>query len=149
MNLDALRQFFEDGIPFNRVIGLRVDALDRGSCITRVPFRPELIGDVTRPALHGGVLSTMADAAGGLAVMANLDVLAGVSTIDLRVDYLRPAGMADLLCLAETIRVGNRVGVTRMRIYQAEGDVTIAECRGVYNIRRLQETRRPNAEDHT
>lgn len=149
MNLDALRQFFEDGIPFNRVLGFKVDALDHGSCITRVPFKPELIGDVTRPAVHGGVLSTMADAAGGLAVMANLDVLAGVSTIDLRVDYLRPAGKADLLCLAETVRVGNRVGVTKMRIYQEEGDVTIAECRGVYNIRRLDQTRRPNSKDHT
>ena len=51
--------------------------------------------------------------------------------------------------LAETVRVGNRVGVTKMRIYQEEGDVTIAECRGVYNIRRLDQTRRPNSKDHT
>ena len=138
MNLSALSQFFEEGIPFNRALGIKIDAIEDTYCVTRVPFKPELIGNPTIPAIHGGVLSTLADTAGGLAVLTSLKLLAGVSTIDLRIDYLRPAGPADLFCRAESIRVGNRVGVTKMRIYlgDGDGDVTIAECRGVYNIRR-------------
>ncbi len=143
MNLSALRQFFEEGIPFNRVLGIKVDAVEDTHCVTRIPFKPELIGNPTIPAIHGGVLSALADTAGGLAVLTRLDVLAGVSTIDLRIDYLRPAGAADLICHAEAIRVGNRVGVTKMRIFQEENDVTIAECRGVYNIRRPDRAKAP------
>lgn len=140
MNLSALRQFFEDGIPFNRLLGIKIESIEDVQCVMRVPFKPELIGNPTIPAIHGGVLSALADTAGGLAVLTRLEELAGVSTIDLRIDYLRPAGEADLVCVAEAIRVGHRVGVTKMRIFQEDGDVTIAECRGVYNIRRRTET---------
>lgn len=101
----------------------------------RLPFRPEWVGDPYRPALHGGLISTLADAAGGGAVFSMLPRVMPVSTIDLRVDYLRPGLLEDLWCEARVLRVGNRVGVTAMRIVQGEHrEYTTAEARGVYNI---------------
>ena len=113
---------------------MRVERAAAGRCALRVPFRPELVGDPARPALHGGVLSTLADTAGGLAVFSALgDPTRGrTSTVDLRVDYLRPARLDDLVCEAQVIRMGNHVAVTQMIIRQ--GDHVPAEARGVYNI---------------
>jgi acyl-coenzyme A thioesterase PaaI-like protein len=58
-----------------------------------------------------------------------------VSTVDLRVDYLEPAGLgAPLEAEAHLIRKGNRVCHTRVTVIQA--GVLVAEGRGVYNIHR-------------
>ena len=138
---DALIQFFERQIPFNAHLGMTVESLEAGRCVIAIPFRDHYIGDPFRPALHGGLLSTLGDTAGGLAVFSTLtDYEARVSTVDLRVDYLRPGRSAEVRCEASLVRAGNRVAVTRMVVFQAaaEGETepwVVAECRGVYNIR--------------
>jgi uncharacterized protein (TIGR00369 family) len=133
----ALVQFFEDQIAFNRLLGMRVDHLGDGDCRIQIPHRPELLGDPFRPALHGGVISTLADTAGGLAVFTQLDLTQRrVATVDLRVDYLRPGRAEDLYCDARVVRAGNKVAVAAMVIWQGEGpeDYVVADCRGVYNV---------------
>ena len=140
MNLSTLIDVFENFIPFNQHLGLRVDSLEEGATVLRIPFQPALVGDARRPALHGGVVSAVADAAGGLAVWSKLPTGATVSTIDLRVDYLRPGAEADLFCSASVLRIGNRVGVATMTVYQDDPGAPIAEARGVYNIKRVDES---------
>src|SRR3954462_4398313 len=91
MDSDVLRQISEEFIPFNKFLGLRVLLLERGRGMFEIPFREELVGDPVKRALHGGVISMLADTTGGMAVWSavpNPDQR--VSTIDLRVDYLRP-----------------------------------------------------------
>lgn len=136
-----LRQWFEDGIPFNRFLGIRLHAVARGRCVLHLPWRDELVGDASRPAVHGGVISTMLDTAGGGACFAMLDRPRDrVSTVDLRVDYLRPGGAADLWCEAELVRMGNRVAVSRMALYSGglpevgETGAEVATGQAVYNI---------------
>ena len=137
-----LIRFFEEQIPFNRWLGMKVESLGARSCVLALPFREELVGDIFRPALHGGLLSTLADTAGGLAVFAAVgSVQARVSTVDLRVDYYEPAALAPIRAEAEVARLGNRVGVARVRLLQ--GDRLVAEGKGVYNI---QQPRRPAAD---
>jgi uncharacterized protein (TIGR00369 family) len=136
MHPDVLRQVMEELIPFNRYLGVRMTSARVGFARLEVPFRDELVGDPMRPALHGGVLSALADAAGGAAVWTSIDDdRARVSTIDLRIDYLRPARLVDVVAEAQTVRTGNRVGVVDIRLFHpdAEGD-TIATGKGVYNI---------------
>jgi uncharacterized protein (TIGR00369 family) len=135
ISIDEFRTFFETRVPFNAHLGLEVTEFEFGRSVMRLPFRPEWIGDPFRPALHGGLISTLADAAGGAAVFSALERIAPVSTIDLRVDYLRPGLIEDVWCEAQVLRVGNRVGVTSMRILQGpERQYVTAEARGVYNI---------------
>ena len=131
---DALIAFFEEQIPFNAHLGMQVDVLEEGRCVLRVPYRDHLVGDPFRPALHGGVISTLADTAGGLAVFSQLDhTTSRVSTVDLRVDYLRPGRAEDLRCVAEVLRAGNKVAVTKMEVVQGEGYL-VADGRAVYNV---------------
>jgi uncharacterized protein (TIGR00369 family) len=135
MNAETLKRLMEEGIPFNRVLGLRVAAVREGFVRVEVPFRDELVGDPHRPALHGGVLSALADVAGGAAVWASALDGARVSTIDLRMDYLRPAKLELLVAEATIVRIGNRVGVADIRLFHASAEtVTVATGKGVYNI---------------
>ena len=138
MDPQRLIEFFENGIPFNAHVGMRVEALQTGRCTLRLPFRPEWVGDPFRPALHGGLMSTLADAAGGLAVFSTVDQLGRVSTVDMRIDFLRPGLLEDLWCEAWVVRAGNRVAVTTMRVFQKDGAHVPVEGRGVYNVIRAE-----------
>ncbi len=139
MDEAALIRFFEEGIAFNRHLGMKVMELGEARCRIFIPFKPEFIGDPFRPALHGGVLSTLADTAGGLAVFARVGMgTARVSTVDLRVDYYTPAGLLDTYAVAEVVRLGNRVGVARIIVYQEDESKPVAEGKGVYNIREVK-----------
>jgi uncharacterized protein (TIGR00369 family) len=140
---EALIHFFEEQIPFNKLLQMKVEQLSLGEhglgqCRVRIPFQESLIGDIFRPALHGGVLSTLADTAGGLAVFAGIGTMrARVSTVDLRVDYYEPGALEEIYGEAEVVRLGNRVGVARIRLVQ--GERLVAEGKGVYNIKKPQE----------
>jgi uncharacterized protein (TIGR00369 family) len=136
MDATALRQVMEELIPFNKVLGVRVAEIDRGHVRMEIAFREELIGDSLRRAVHGGVISALADTAGGCAVWSALDEpTARVSTIDLRIDYLRPGRPETLVAEANVLRAGRRVGVVDIRLFHpgAPGE-SIATGKGVYNV---------------
>jgi uncharacterized protein (TIGR00369 family) len=135
--LAIVRELMTTRIPFNAFLGIEVDAVEVGLARLSIPFRPEYIGDSARPALHGGVISTLIDTAGGAAVWTTVNRLDRVSTIDLRVDYLRPGRAETLIAEARVIRVGNRVGVVNVRTFHPSApDETVADGKGVYNIKR-------------
>jgi len=54
-----LRQVFETGVPFNSLLGLKVESLDPAKL--RFDMRPDLIGNARRSILHGGVISAVTD----------------------------------------------------------------------------------------
>jgi uncharacterized protein (TIGR00369 family) len=135
--LEQLREFMANQIPFNRLLGITIDHLDEGFCRLKIPYRPELIGDPFRPALHGGVLSALADTCGGAAVFTVVGINDRVSTIDLLIDYLRPGELKDVLCESKVTRIGNRVASTEMKLFHADApEQLIATGRGVYNVKR-------------
>lgn len=133
---EMLRQLIEEWVPFNKHLGMKVARYEPGKVRLELAFREEFIGDPMRRALHGGVLASLADAAGGMAVWSQAsDANARVSTIDMRIDYLRP-GKPEAVCVDATVlRQGNRVGVTEMRVFHPSAESeTIASGKGVYNI---------------
>src|SRR5947209_12551376 len=114
-----IMDIMEKEVPFNRYLGIRGESAEKGRSVLRLPVRPEFVGDPRRPALHGGVISSLIDTAGGLAAWTALGPDESVSTVDLRVDYLEPAGLgAPLRAEAELIRKGNRVCHVRMAVTQ-------------------------------
>jgi uncharacterized protein (TIGR00369 family) len=137
MDMHEIRDIIEKAIPFDLFLGIKVEEIRPGYARLRLPFRPEFVGDVRRPALHGGVISTLVDTCGGTAVWASCQPEDRVATIDLRVDYLRPAPAGDLIAVGEVKLLGNRVGNSAVTILSAmEQGLVVAEGRGVYNIRK-------------
>lgn len=131
---NALCEIFERLITFNQVLGLQVDELQPQIVRARIPMRPDLVGHYAHNRLHGGVISAALDAMGGLAVMAAIGVrhleeppkqrllrFNKLGTIDLRVDYLRPAIGSLFRCEAEVMRLGSRVANTRMTFTDEAG----------------------------
>lgn len=130
-------KFMEQQVLFNHHIGLQVSKLDQGSCTMVLPFREEFIGDPFRPAMHGGVISTLIDTCGGAAVWSAAEVMDRVSTVDLRVDFLRPGPLEELTCEGKVLRMGHKVGVADMKVYATQApERIIASGKGVYNVRR-------------
>ncbi len=130
----GLVALFEERIPFNRALGLRIDSLSESGATGHLPMRPDLIGHYTHQRLHGGVISAALDTIAGLAVMAAIGArhmdetpaerirrFGKLGTIDLRVDYLRPALGARFTLEGEVLRLGSRVATTRMAFHDAAG----------------------------
>ena len=130
----GLKKIFEEMIVFNQVLGLKITAIKPTEVRARIDMKPDLIGHYAHNRIHGGVISAGLDAIGALAVMAaigarhmdeppeqRLHRFGKLSTIDLRVDYLRP-GIGDYFALrAEVMRLGSRVASTRMEFRGADG----------------------------
>ena len=140
MDLTILRRVTEELIPFNKFLGVRVLVLEVGRVELLIPWREELLGDAMRPAMHGGVISTLADTAGGVCLWGALEnPEARISTIDLRVDYLRPGRAEGLIAEARVVRVGRAVGVTEMSLFHAlpsgARSELVATGKGVYAIK--------------
>jgi uncharacterized protein (TIGR00369 family) len=142
----GLRSIFEDRIVFNRVLGLKITELRPDRVIGRIAMRPELVGHYSFNRLHGGVISAGLDAMAGLAVMAaigarHMDELPAqrlhrfgkLGTIDLRIDYLRPAIGEAFELRAEVMRLGSRVASTRMEFLAADGKL-LSSGAGAYII---------------
>lgn len=132
--LAGFREIFEEKIVFNRTMGLKVDLVVPGQVQAHLDMRRELVGHYAYDRLHGGVISASMDAIGSAAVLAaastrhmdepparRLERFTRFGTIDLRVDYLRPAIGERFTVHAECLRVGSRVGTARMEFRGADG----------------------------
>jgi uncharacterized protein (TIGR00369 family) len=130
----GLKAIFEERIVFNQLLGLKIASLRPDRVTGRLAMRPELVGHFAFNRLHGGVVSACLDAMGGLACMAaigarhmdetpqaRLQRFGKLGTIDLRVDYLRPAIGDHFDLHAEVLRLGSRVASTRMEFTGADG----------------------------
>jgi len=118
-----------DHSPFMRFLGLEMIRADKGVVEIRLPFREEFLRQDGSDWLHGGVVSALADIVGDYAVIT--ETAAGVPTIDMRVDYLRPARKGDLRAIGRTVRVGRTVSVADVEIRDASGTL-VAVGRACY-----------------
>ena len=130
----GLREIFERQIAFNQVLGLKITSVRPGDVRGAFEMRPELVGHFAYGRLHGGVISAVLDAMGGLALMVAIaerhahETAAQVmhrfsrmGTIDLRIDYLRPGIGKRFVASTDVTRLGGRVGSVQMKLVNEEG----------------------------
>ncbi len=124
-------------VPWHRFLGVRVEETRRGYARLRLPYRPEFAGNVPRGALHGGVLAALADVCAIATLWTFCAPVDRSSTVDLKVDYLRPAPLQDMLAEGEIRMLGNRLGNVAIYIRAAGApERTVAEARAVcYRIK--------------
>jgi uncharacterized protein (TIGR00369 family) len=129
-------RIFNEMIPFHQTLGLTLEDADEGYAKVKIPFQTGLIGDPRIQAIHGGVIASAMDAAGGIAGSTTLTSMEDkISTIDFRVDFLRSARACDLWVEGKVTRSGNRIISTQMKAFKEDGTL-VAEGRGVYNVSR-------------
>jgi uncharacterized protein (TIGR00369 family) len=133
--LEELNRKFVSRTPHMREIGARITAVSAARGSMALPSRPEWVGDPLRGMLHPGALTVLADSACGLAVGAALVQRAPYATLDLRMDYLRPAGPGrDLHCDAHCYRLTRNVAFVRAEVWQAQRDEPIAAAQASFML---------------
>jgi uncharacterized protein (TIGR00369 family) len=141
-----LHELYEGKIPFNKVLGLKIESLKIEDVRIKFEMKADFIGNYVQGILHGGVISAVLDTTGGLtASLGVLQKMAGrtaeeigksltkIGTIDLRIDYLRPGKGNYFVAKGAIMRAGRRVSVTRMELYNDQG-LLIAVGTGTYIV---------------
>ncbi len=144
--LQLLKEITEEKIPFNKLIGMKIETLDLDKIGIRFEMRPELVGNFTRGNLHGGVISSVLDVTGGMVAWTGImkkmegqsfdeisERFNKIGTIDIRVDYLRPGLGEYFIATGSTLRTGNKVSVSRMELHNDKG-ILIAVGTGTYVV---------------
>lgn len=128
-----LTDAYNSKMPFNILLGIRVTELSLQRAVIEINSREELYGNFIQKILHGGVISSVIDLSGGIIAQAHaLSKMNGVSieeminrfgmmsTLNMRVDYLRPGAGSRFQCISKVVRAGNKVAVVQMEMIDSE-----------------------------
>lgn len=122
-------QTLVDRGAFHQWLGMTVVAVGEGTVELQATWRPEWVVNPEIGYTHGGILATLVDLTADWALVSK--TRRGVPTVDLRIDYHRPALKGDLRCLGTVVKFGNQISVSEARILDADGKL-VASGRGVY-----------------
>lgn len=115
--------------PYHRWLGLRVVAASDGEIVIDVPWREEFIVNPEAGYTHGGILATVVDLAADWALATKLG--RPFPTIDLRVDYHRPAMKGTLRVTGKVVRLGSTFSTCEAYVHDEAGKL-LASGRGTY-----------------
>jgi uncharacterized protein (TIGR00369 family) len=115
--------------PYHRWLGLTVLAVGDDSIEIKATWREEWVVNPERRTTHGGVLAALIDLAADWALVRQTG--RGVPTIDMRIDYHRPALPGDLIARGKAIRFGSMFATAEAQIIDQDGRL-VASGRGTY-----------------
>jgi uncharacterized protein (TIGR00369 family) len=134
-------------IPFNKMLGLQLDHINADHVIMTFPMKDELIGNFLHGILHGGVISSVLDMAGGMATMSaalhkNIDlpmeelvnIVGRTSTVDLQVSYLRPGRGEFFTAHGWLTKSGRKISFAQMELKNQE-EILIATASATYLLK--------------
>ncbi|MGI9393119.1 MAG: PaaI family thioesterase [Boseongicola sp.] len=132
---DAFRVRVENSFaqqPFVGFIGGELRRVEPGEVDIGLPFRPELVQQ--HGYVHGGVITSIADAAAGYAAMTLAAHSVGVLTTELKVNFLRSAGPGELRAAARVIKPGRILNVVQADVVEVRADKEIHVLTGLVTI---------------
>ena len=135
---------FSQGVPHNEALGMRILDMTDTEVVYELPYAAQLVGNPDTGTLHGGAITALLDAASGVAVFCALDELVPIATLDLRIDYLKPAEPhQSVICKATCYKLTRNVAFTRAVAYQDHPDDAIAHAVGTFMLSTKLGTRAP------
>ena len=134
--LTIARQFIQ-ALPFSRALGMELTELGAGSATITMPWDARLVGDPATGVLHGGAISALMDTASGASVMSHPAAPISTATLDLRIDYMRPATPGQsITARAECHHVTRSVAFVRVTAYDKDATRPVAMGTGAFTLER-------------
>src|SRR6266571_1573433 len=135
---------------YGHISGLQLDRAAPGEAWSSLPYRPVFVGDTGTGVLHGGVVTAMLDESCGMAVQLALDGNRAIATLDLRIDYQKPAkpGLA-IKAHAICYHVTRSIAFVRATAYQETEQDPVATAAACFMVgaNRNNMLREPEAYD--
>lgn len=130
---ERLREHFNDAVPHNRALGVRVIETASGVAHTRLDYREDFLGDPDAGTWHTGPAVSLADGTCGLAAVLAMPKPEPIATLDLRMDYLRSgrAGLP-LFARAECYHLTRRIAFLRATVHQGDIQSPTAICTATF-----------------
>lgn len=120
-------------IPHNSELAIETVHATRGMAILKLPYNEKLVGNPEDGVLHGGAVTTLMDSVCGLAVITAPEQPRRIVTLDLRIDYLRPATPHhDLFARAEVYKLARDIAFVRATAYQDDLQDLVASATGTF-----------------
>jgi uncharacterized protein (TIGR00369 family) len=123
---------FANEFPFFKLIGFELLDVEPKWSKTQITFRPDLRNP--NGVMHGGVIATLIDASIAQAMLMTdeyqrvRDTKGSMTSVDLRVRYLRPVTAGKITCEARISHLGRRIGHANAIVTNDEGkDIAIGE----------------------
>ena len=130
------RQFIE-ALPHSKALGMRLEAIAEGAATIAMPYDARLVGDPTTGVIHGGAVSALMDTACGASVMSHPQAGFSTATLDLRIDYMRPATAGQTIrTRAECHHVTRSVAFVRAVATDDDESRPVAMATGAFTIER-------------
>lgn len=130
---EALLANFTQVIPHSRDCGMLIDSIDEHGATASLPYRAQWLGDTERGLIHTGIITTLVDTVSGLAALAAAGRFEPMPTLDLRMDYLRPA-LPDqpLHARAECYRLTRSIAFVRAHAWQDNAREPVAVSQSTF-----------------
>ena len=133
--LAELNRNFMQIVPHNQALGLSITALADRFAAMQLPYRADLVGNPETGVLHGGAISALMDACCGAAVFMSLVHPAPIATLDLRIDYIRPATPGETVhAEAHCFKVTKNVAFVRGVAFHVDKDDPVATATGTFML---------------
>jgi uncharacterized protein (TIGR00369 family) len=126
---------FSANVPHNKALGMRILEIKQAEALFMLPYDTKIVGNPDTGVIHGGAITALLDGASGAAVFAALTDFVPIATLDLRIDYLRPAevGLA-VHARATCYKLARNVAFTRAVAYHEDPDDPIAHSVGTFML---------------
>jgi uncharacterized protein (TIGR00369 family) len=109
--------------PHNLALGMKFVSFEDGRATVSLPYDDKLVGNPLTGVLAGGAITALMDTTCGAAVFIALREPMRIATLDLRIDYLRPATpKLEVYARAHCFRVAREVAFVRCEAYHAENE---------------------------
>jgi uncharacterized protein (TIGR00369 family) len=129
--LDAVMR----SIPYIRFLGMKAElAGDEMTAI--LPFSQHLVGNPVIPALHGGVVGAFLEMTALAQLLVSETQARQPKTIDVTIEYLRPARALTTFARAHLRKVGRRIANVQVEAWQDQRDSPVAALHGHFLLRR-------------
>lgn len=131
--LERLRGWLIDTIPHSTALGLALEDMSRGRAVISLPWARHLVGNPDTGVLAGGAITALLDSVSGAAVASLMREVVPFATLDLRIDYNRPAEPnRKVIAEAECYRLTSNIAFTRAIAHHGDPTSPVAAATGTF-----------------